>query len=97
MVENGVPLRELGVSFTGPVRLELPKPEKTKDCLRVEVIQIDYFGNTSSNIRAEHLDDEVEQKENNIVHLKGIEIKGMVNTFGERRFCQTFMHQSHST
>lgn len=81
---NGVPLRELGTPFTEPVRIDLPKPEKTKDGWRGEVIHIDYFGNISSNIRAENLGDAMEQKENIIVHINGIEIKGMVNTFGER-------------
>jgi len=81
---NGVPLRELGTPFTDPVRLELPKPEKTKDGWRGEVTHIDYFGNISSNIQAENLGDAMEQKKNIIVRINGIEVKGMVNTFGER-------------
>jgi S-adenosylmethionine hydrolase len=81
---NGVPLRELGASFTDPVRLELPKPEKTKDGWRGEVIHIDHFGNISSNIRAEDLGEAMKQKVNIIVHLNGMEIRGMVDTFGER-------------
>jgi len=83
-VANGVPLRELGTSFTDPLRLELPKPEKTKDGWRGEVIHIDHFGNISSNIRAEDLGEAMRQKENIMVHLNGIVIKGMVDTFGER-------------
>jgi len=83
-VANGVSLRELGTSFTDPVRLELPKPEKTKDGWRGEVIHIDHFGNISSNIRAEDLGEAMRQKENIMVHLNGIVIKGMVDTFGER-------------
>lgn len=83
-VANGVPLGELGTHFTDLVRLELPKPEKTKDGWRGEVMHIDHFGNISSNIRVEHLGEAMEQKENIIVHLNGIEIKGMVDTFGER-------------
>ncbi|HLE89660.1 MAG TPA: SAM-dependent chlorinase/fluorinase [Anaerolineales bacterium] len=83
-VANGVPLRELGISFTDPLRLELPKPEKTKDGWRGEVIHIDHFGNISSNIRAEDLGEAMRQKENIMVHLNGIVIKGMVDTFGER-------------
>jgi hypothetical protein len=81
---NGVPLREFGTSFTDPVRLELPKPEKTKDGWRGEVIHIDHFGNISSNIRAEDLGNAMKRKVNIIVHLNGMEIKGMVDTFGER-------------
>lgn len=81
---NGVPLTELGIPFTDPVRLEMPKPEKIKGGWRGEVIHIDHFGNISSNIRAEHLGDAMKQKENIIVDLNGRAIKGMVNTFGER-------------
>lgn len=81
---NGVSLAELGSPFSDPIRLELPKPEKTKDGWRGEVTHIDHFGNISTNIRVEHLGDAMNQKENIIVRLSGIEINGMVNTFGER-------------
>jgi Uncharacterized conserved protein len=81
---NGVPLSELGSPFRDPVRLELPKPEKTNQGWRGEVIHIDHFGNVSTNIRIENLGDALNQKENISVHLNGIGIKGMVNTFGER-------------
>jgi len=81
---NGVSLAELGSPFGDPIRLELPKPEKTKDGWRGEVTHIDHFGNISTNIRVENLGDAMEQKENIIVRLSGIEINGLVNTFGER-------------
>jgi S-adenosylmethionine hydrolase len=81
---NGVSLTDLGRSFIDPVRLELPKPEKTKDGWRGEVTHVDHFGNISTNIRVENLGDAMKQKENIIVRLNGIEINGLVNTFGER-------------
>ncbi len=81
---NGVLLSELGSSFRDPVLLELPKPEKTENGWRGEVIHIDHFGNVSTNIRLETLGDAIAKKENINVRLNGIEIKGMVNTFGER-------------
>src|SRR5688572_6308738 len=81
---NGVSLTELGTSFTDPVRIELPKPGKTKDGWRGEVTHIDHFGNVSTNIRVENLGDTMKHKENIIVRLNGIEINGLVNTFGER-------------
>lgn len=83
-IANGVSLHELGTPITDPVRLDLPKPEMTKDGWRGEVIHIDHFGNISSNIRVENLGEALNQKENIMVHFNGIEIKGMVNTFGER-------------
>jgi S-adenosylmethionine hydrolase len=81
---NGVPLRELGSSFSDPIRLELPKPEKSDHGWKGEVIHIDHFGNVSTNIRVENLGDTMKEKENITVRLNGIDIKGMVNTFGER-------------
>jgi len=81
---NGVSLAELGSPFTDPVRIELPKPEMTKNGWRGEVTHIDHFGNISTNIRVENLGDAMKQKENIIVRLNGMEINGLVNTFGER-------------
>ena len=81
---NGVPLNELGTPFTDPVRLELPKPQQTANGWRGEVIHVDHFGNISSNIRIEHLGDALENMAGIVVRLNGVEINGMVNTFGER-------------
>ncbi|MCC6569043.1 MAG: SAM-dependent chlorinase/fluorinase [Anaerolineales bacterium] len=81
---NGVPIGDLGTPFNDPVRVDLPKPFRTETGWRGEVIYIDHFGNISSNIRVEHLDTALEHKESITVKLLGVEIKGMVNTFGER-------------
>ena len=81
---NGLPLTDLGMSFDDPVRLELPKPERTQDGWRGEVIHIDHFGNISTNIRVEHLGEAIQQKKNITVRLNRHVIHGMVNTFGER-------------
>ena len=81
---NGVSIHELGTSFTDPVRLELPKPQRTDRGWRGEVTHIDHFGNISTNIRAKQLGEAMKQKENIVVRLSEREIYGMVNTFGER-------------
>ncbi len=81
---RGVPLAELGASLENPARLNLPKPEKTQTGWRGEVIEIDHFGNAASNIRVEDLGSAYEQKERIRIRVKGVEIKGMVSTFGER-------------
>jgi hypothetical protein len=80
----GVPLASLGTPFENPVRLDLPKPEKTASGWKGEIIHIDHFGNLGSNIRAENLGEALESKEKITVHVGGVEIKGLVNTFGER-------------
>ncbi len=81
---SGVPLSAFGRSFTDPVRLALPKPAHTPHGLRGEVIHIDHFGNIASNIYAEDLADALYRKDRITVRLKGAEIKGLVDTFGER-------------
>jgi S-adenosylmethionine hydrolase len=81
---NGVSLSELGTEFSDPVRIQLPQPQYIGNSWRGEVIHIDHFGNIASNIRVENLGDAVQNKDKIIVKLNGIEIKGMVNTFGER-------------
>ncbi|HEY2980076.1 MAG TPA: SAM-dependent chlorinase/fluorinase, partial [Anaerolineales bacterium] len=42
---RGVPLTDLGTPFIDPVRLPLPKPEKTASGWRGEIVHIDHFGN----------------------------------------------------
>ena len=81
---NGTPLSDLGTEFTDPVRLPLPKPRRLSDGWYGEIIHIDHFGNIASNIRVEDLGSFVQSKAKITVKLKGIEIKGMVDTFGER-------------
>ena len=81
---NGVSLPELGTEFTDPIRLQLSKPQKTSNGWRGEIVHVDHFGNAASNIRVENLGEAMKQKEKISVRLNGVEIKGMVNTFGER-------------
>lgn len=81
---NGIPLSEVGTPFTDPVRIRLPKPVKTENGWKGEVIHIDHFGNVTSNIRIENLGDAIHKKETIIVRIRDREINGLVNTFGER-------------
>ena len=81
---SGVPLREFGPSFNDPVRIELPKPIRTSSALRGEVVHIDHFGNVASNIRVEDMQAALTEKAHVRVRLGGAEIKGLVDTFGER-------------
>jgi S-adenosylmethionine hydrolase len=80
----GVPLASLGSPFEDPVRLEFPQPQKIGNGWHGEVIHIDHFGNLSANIRVEHLGDALKNKAEITVRMGGVEIKGLVNTFGER-------------
>jgi S-adenosylmethionine hydrolase len=49
----GVPSDALGPVVTDWVRLKMPQPELTPDCLRGEVLFVDHYGNLVSNIPAE--------------------------------------------
>jgi S-adenosylmethionine hydrolase len=73
-------LPDLGTPFNDPIRLELPKPVLTNSGWQGEVIHIDHFGNISTNLRQEQLGWPVEV----VIHLCGVEIVGLVRTFGER-------------
>jgi S-adenosyl-L-methionine hydrolase (adenosine-forming) len=80
----GVSLKDLGTAFDDPVKLEIPKPEQTANGWRGEVIHIDHFGNLASNIRIETLGAALKEMDKISVRLGGVEIRGLVNTFGER-------------
>ncbi len=81
---RGAAFSALGTPFQDPILLELAKPEKTASGWRGIVAHIDHFGNIASNIRVEHLGGAVSQKDKISVRLKGREVRGMVDTFGER-------------
>ena len=63
-----------------PVRLALPRPERTPHGWRGQVIHIDHFGNLATNIESIHL----AGRKVETVSLGGVNIDGMVSTFGER-------------
>lgn len=76
----GVPIWQLGTYFEDPIRLDLPRPERTAQSLRGQIIHIDHFGNLASNIRVEHF----QPRPGVTVSLAGVIIDGLVATFGER-------------
>ena len=81
---NGVSLESFGPAFSDPVQIPLPKPDRTEQGLRGEVIHIDHFGNIASNIYAEDLAKALLRKERVVVRLGRTEIRGLVDTFGDR-------------
>ncbi len=76
----GVPLEKLGTPISDPVRIDLPKPDKTSKMVEGEVAHIDHFGNIATNIHQDDLADlgEVE------VFFNDLKFDGLVKTFGER-------------
>jgi hypothetical protein len=76
----GVPLEALGKRVSDPLRLQFPEPQRTAHGWLGEVIHIDHFGNIATDIRSEHLANMGAVN----VALCGVEIHGLVRTFGER-------------
>jgi S-adenosyl-L-methionine hydrolase (adenosine-forming) len=77
----GTRLEEMGTPIQDPVRLTIPRPESLQGGgWQGNVIYIDHFGNLSTNLNGSQL----EQAKDVIVRIKGMEIVGLVTTFGER-------------
>ncbi|MEJ5314047.1 MULTISPECIES: S-adenosyl-l-methionine hydroxide adenosyltransferase family protein [Anaerolinea] len=80
---NGVPLSELGSYIENPVMLDLPQPQVLADQIVGEIIDIDHFGNLSTNIPGEWL---LQYPPHQLTFsFKDITIKGLNKTFGERQ------------
>jgi S-adenosylmethionine hydrolase len=76
----GVPLESLGAPIDDPVRISLPRPERTPTGWAGEVVHIDHFGNVISNIHRNDL----AQMGNVDVSLCGVTLNGVLRTFGQR-------------
>ena len=78
---TGVALEDLGEVIDDPVQLALPRPQTTAQGVHGEVTLIfPHFGNIMTNIHHEDLEDWSQAR----VRLCGVEIPGLVRTFGER-------------
>ena len=78
---NGVPLRDLGPAITDPVRLSMPKLEKTAKGWRAHVTIIDVFGNCTTDLPAAVLT----ERERVTFHLSGREVRGLVASYGHKQ------------
>jgi S-adenosylmethionine hydrolase len=77
---KGVQLQEMGTLITDAVRLKIPEPLVQAWGWSAEVIHIDHFGNISTSLQRKHL----VGREPSKVRLCGIELDGLVQTFGEK-------------
>ncbi|HEX7541760.1 MAG TPA: SAM-dependent chlorinase/fluorinase, partial [Anaerolineales bacterium] len=77
---NGAPLAELGPVITDPMRLVMPKPEKTADGWRAHITVIDVFGNCTTDLPAEALT----EREKVTFHLRGWEVRGLTVSYGHK-------------
>jgi S-adenosylmethionine hydrolase len=77
---NGVLLTELGTAISDPVRLTLPKPERTRTGWRAHVMAVDHFGNLATDLPAAALAEPARVT----FALHGKEVRGLVTSYGER-------------
>ena len=78
---NGVPLKDLGPAITDPVRLSMPKPEKTLTGWRAHVTVVDIFGNLTTDLPASAM----EGQESVLFRLLGQELRGLVDSYGHEQ------------
>ena len=79
---NGVALEELGSPVEDIIRLEMPVVQATQNGLRGQVISVDNFGNLATNIHRSDLPPA--EVDHLVVSVAGVEIRGLVRTFGSR-------------
>jgi S-adenosylmethionine hydrolase len=78
----GVPLEALGEVIEDPVQLAFPRPQPTAQGVTGEVTLIfQHFGNVITNIHRDDLEDWTQVR----IRLCGVEIEGLVRTFGDRQ------------
>jgi S-adenosylmethionine hydrolase len=75
---NGTPLADLGPVLPKPVWLELPVAEKTPEGWRAHVINVDTFGNLTTDLPAEAL----VAHGRVIFRLRGHEVHGLAESYG---------------
>ncbi len=78
---KGVPLAELGPAITDPVRLDMPKPEKTTTGWRAHVTMVDTFGNLTTDLPAASL----ASREDVLFRLHGHEARGLAASYGHKQ------------
>lgn len=78
---NGIPLAELGPVLTDPVRLSMPKPEKTLTGWRAHVTAVDNFGNLTLDLPAAALLEHTHVR----FRLHGREVHGLTASYGHKQ------------
>lgn len=76
----GIPLSELGTAITDPIRLDLPRPQKTENGWLAHITIIDIFGNLTTDLPAEAL----EGHRDVLVSIRSHKIEGIIDSYGHR-------------
>ena len=83
----GVPLSELGTPITDPIRLDMPRPEKTENGWLAHVTIIDIFGNLTTDLPAEALAGAVHDV---LIRIRDREIDGIIEFLRSSRRSATW-------
>ena len=78
---NGLPLTHLGPALRDPIRIKMPKPEKTAKGWRAHVIMIDIFGNLTTDLPAEA----VPKSKNVTFRVGGQDVRGLAQSYGHKK------------
>lgn len=83
----GIPLKELGTPITDPIRLDMPRPEKTENGWLAHITIIDIFGNLTTDLPAEALalSPQGDGRRNVLIRIREREIDGIVDSYGHRQ------------
>jgi hypothetical protein len=77
---NGIPLSDLGLAIQNPIRIQLPKPEKTANGWIAHVTVVDVFGNCTTDLPAK----EVIGSKDISFQVHGQTIHGLVDSYGHK-------------
>jgi hypothetical protein len=78
---RGVALGELGIPITDPLRMQMPKPEKTNTGWRAHVTVVDVFGNCTTDLPAAAITSVKEVA----FRLRGREVHGLATSYGHHQ------------
>jgi S-adenosyl-L-methionine hydrolase (adenosine-forming) len=78
---NGVPLVELGPQIKDPVRIQVPRPEKTPTGWNAHITGMDSFGNLATDLPAAELHGHAKV----VFRLLGREVRGLVDSYGHKQ------------
>jgi hypothetical protein len=77
---NGIPLSDLGPAVPDPVRIQLPRPERTATGWSAHITVIDVFGNCTTDLPAAA----ATERARITFRLRGREVRGLVQSYGQR-------------
>jgi S-adenosylmethionine hydrolase len=76
---RGIPLAEFGPAIEDPIRMTLPKPERTEKGWRAHIVSIDHFGNLATDLPVGNLFGAAGV----LVQIRGRMVRGLAQSYGQ--------------